>query len=441
MKNKAHKLVSLASALILLGGLMPSPLRADNATRGIGGTGHTTATSGLGGTGNSINKEGIGGTGHTGTPVGIGGTGAMASKTGIGGTGHSDGSGGIGGTGIVGIVTGFGSIWVNGLEVQYDAKTQVSDNAAAINTDALAIGDVVVIEAKGNDESLQADKISVINAVAGQISAADAASGRLTVLGQSVISTPQTITHDPLLQQDGIRLQQGDYIKVSGLRTANGEIVASRIERTAPFAEPSLVGPVTGIDANLVTVYGLQISTTAAANLRLGQEITAIGKMEGAQLAARQIAPSPSTQLYGRTEHINLQGYVGPRGAEGQIKVGNMEVVVRDPSVAPAEKLDALAAGELIQVSGHFANEGRVIADRIEFSRDRPDRSMHDSAGYRGTAERGEHGDHSDHLDRADHNDHIERTDRGDHSDHADRPDRPDRTDHSDAEKHSDHSH
>lgn len=404
MKNNAYKLLALISAIAMLGLMQPTVLLAGDAIRGIGGTGYSG--SGIGGTGKDI-----GGTGYSDTP------------SGIGGTGHAPNDG-IGGTGIVGIITGFGSVWVNGVEVQYDAKTQVAENAATANSNDLAVGDVVVIEASGSDNALQASKISVVNAVEGQVSVADNAGGKLRVLGQTVIITAKTITGDKQERGNAMPIQPNDHIKVSGLRLANGEIVASRIERAAADAEPSVVGPITAINGSVVSVYGLQINVAAADKLRVGQEITATGPLKDGQMSAREITPSPATQLYGHAEHINIQGYVGARTAEGMVKVGSVEIVAADSAAMQKERLNALTPGELVQISGHFANDHRVIVDRVELSRDIPDHMQRDTVGSRDS-------------NSPDKIDHAERADHSDHADHADRPDRPDRTDHSDAEKHS----
>lgn len=421
MKSRSRKLIAIAATLLTL--LQPPLLWAVEASQGIGGTGHSVPESGVGGTGNSTDKEGIA------RESGIGGTGIVANKAGIGGTGHTQGEGGIGGTGIVGTITGFGSIWVNGLEVEYDAKTRVVTTATATNTNELAIGQVVVIEAQGGNTLLQANKISVVNAVAGPISESemDAGSGKLTVLGQTVTVTAKTLTHDRQGSLDPIQLKRGEHVKVSGLRKANGDIVASRIERTAPIAESSLVGPITGIDGNMIYVYAMQVSVATVNGLSVGQEISAIGQLDGGILTAREITLSPSAELYGRTEHVNLQGYAGAGTATGQIKVGNVEVVVSDPSLIAK----ALASDEPVQISGHFANDHRLVADRIEFSRDRPDRVQYDNVGDRDNGS----------SDRVERGGHVERAERGDHADRPDKPDRPDHADHSDAQKQSDHSH
>ncbi len=413
MKIRSGTLIAIIWALLML--LQPPILWAGEVNQGIGGTGHAEPAGGVGGTGKSTGKEGIA------RESGIGGTGTMANKAGIGGTGHSQSDGGIGGTGIVGTITGFGSIWVNGLEVEYDAKTQVVNAAAPANTNELAIGQVVVIEAQDGKTLLQANKISVIDAVVGQISALDAGSGKLTVLGQTVIITAKTLTYDQQNRQESIQLKQGEYVKVSGLRMVNGDIVASRIERIVPVAESSVVGLITGIDGNMIYVYGLPISVATTNGLSVGQEVSVLGQMNDGVLIAREITLSPSAELYGRTERVNLQGYVGAGTATGQIKVGNLEVVVSDPALIAK----ALASGEPVQISGHFANDHRLVAERIEFSRDRPDRVQYDNIGGRDRES----------ADKVERGEHVER------GDHADRPDRPDHEDHSDERKHSDHSH
>lgn len=408
MNSVAHKLILITAAFIFFT-LQPSVLRAGEADRGIGGTGHTAI-------------GGMGGTGHTGS--GIGGTGSTANKTGIGGTGHAQSDGGIGGTGIVGIITGFGSIWVNGLEVQYDAKTQMADNNEAVSTNELAIGQVVAIEASGSNHEFRANKISLVNAVEGPISAIDISNGKLTVLGQTVVTTTQTLIGEQPNTRRAISFSPGDYVKVSGLRMANGEVMASRVERTGPIAEPGLVGPITRINGNMIEVYGLQISsTTAGSAFNIGQEISVTGQLNGGILTARSMTLSPSMQLYGHTAHINLQGYVGAATSDGQIKIGNMEIEMSDPSVATT----LLSPGQLVQISGRFANDHRVIADRIEISRDRPD-SVPDSIG----------GHEQGGMDSVEHGDHAERPDR---NDHVDRPDSPERSDHAEVPNQSEHSH
>jgi len=413
MKSKLARLAWIATSIILL---LPTISLAEAACGGIGGTGSTANCE----MSHKKADSEIGGTGHG----GIGGTGIIASKVGIGGTGQVQNNGGIGGTGIVGIITGFGSIWVNGLEVQYDSQTQVAGNNSSANT--LAIGQVVVVEAQGNNLELQANRISVVDAVAGQISSLSEVEGTITVLGQTVSITRETIMKDSLEPQNRLKLNEGDSVTVSGLRLQNGEIVASRVEKIGESAESSVVGPITKIDGNELEIYGLKIKVKAGETLQIGQEVVVQGSVKAGVMYAKEVTPSPSTQLYGRTKQINLQGYVGDILSKEKIKIGNLNVLLTETSIVGVEKQKTLATGELVQISGHFLSEHSVIADRIEISRDRIDRVHLDLRGRveHGTSEKIEH---------------VERENKVERNERIDRPERPDHTDLSDVANPSEH--
>ncbi len=172
---------------------------------------------------------------------GIGGTGILATEGGIGGTGKTASEGGIGGTGIVGTITGFASICVNGLEIHYDGVTPMMLNGIPGDIGQLAVGQVVAVEAASSAGGLVARSIAVFYAVAGPLSRADAATGRYTVLGQEVLLAPQAIvaaeSGAPLAT---VALKAGDWVKVSGLRLANGEVLATRLDRSRALVEGSV---------------------------------------------------------------------------------------------------------------------------------------------------------------------------------------------------------
>jgi hypothetical protein len=161
--------------------------------------------------------------GDDGGPVtvdrGIGGTGAPAR------TRTSDR--GIGGTGIVGVVTGFASICVDGLEVRLDRNLPVSVNGTAATVKQLRAGQLVVIEAAGQETAAhtvdQAKKISVRYEVSGPIESVDTAVGAMVVAGQRVLVLPTTRVAG--------RFALGDWTTVSGLRQPDGTVVASRLDR------------------------------------------------------------------------------------------------------------------------------------------------------------------------------------------------------------------
>jgi hypothetical protein len=305
---------------------------------------------------------------------------------GIGGTGvRADG--GIGGTGIraeadltlFGVITGFGSICVNGIEVHYSGATPVALNGAS----ALAIGQTVLVQASSLGETqAQATAIKVAAAVVGPVTAVDASSGIVHVLGQAVRIDASTQLGAGLPADLPRAIKPGEVLRVSGLATAGGTITATRVDRAAP----------------------------------------------GAPVAEAQVRPA---DIAGR--RFVVQGYVGAIADGRDIRIGALELTAESGVAA------SLAQDQLVRLSGR--NErGRLIVERAErlssALNPRPERG----SGVRpGTSERGgERGERggsadrpdnsgrgsADRPDRADRPERPERVDRGG----SDRPDRPDRS-------------
>ncbi|KGM32100.1 hypothetical protein P409_23395, partial [Inquilinus limosus MP06] len=114
-------------------------------------------------------------------------TAATVADRGIGGTGISPVEDrGMGGTGIVGVITGFGSIWVNGIEVEFDPATPVRVEGSSARGDVLRVGQVAVITASGSGSRLDARSIIVRHEVSGPVEAVESNGTALRVAGQRV---------------------------------------------------------------------------------------------------------------------------------------------------------------------------------------------------------------------------------------------------------------
>ena len=227
---------------------------------------------------------------------------ACTDPGGIGGTGISADGGGIGGTGtraevdvgVLGVITGFGSICVNGVEVHYDAGTPVSANGEPASVNALAVGKVVSVQAVGSGTQARARTIHVVEAAIGVVSAVDAAGTLLQVHGQRVKIEPATILADGLTAQ---RLASaGESVRVSGLRSADGSIVATRIEPAAPGTRPLAVGGAPDVGAGRFLVQGY-VSDIQAGQVRVGDLSFSAAPELGAQLARDRLV-----RIAGRTE-------------------------------------------------------------------------------------------------------------------------------------------
>lgn len=147
-----------------------------------------------------------------GDDVGLGGTGLLA-------TTDSDSDNGLGGTGILGEITGFGSIFVNGIEIEYDNKTTFTLNGQSVGYQQLEIGDVVEVLTTDFDKHTQAQIINLRHEVIGKVEAIDPQTFSFTVMGQTVIKP----VNNSLLPE------VGSMVAVAGFRLDESTIISTRV--------------------------------------------------------------------------------------------------------------------------------------------------------------------------------------------------------------------
>jgi hypothetical protein len=291
-------------------------------------------------------------------PGGIGGTGVQTARPGLGGTGVS--GDGIGGTGIVGVITGFGSICVNGLEVEFDSGTPLSDNGNPAPLAQLAVGQIVAINAKSEGESIVARRIAVMHAAVGPIGAIDHDTGDFKVLGQ---------TAHALRPADLSGLQVGNWVRVSGHRLALGEIAASRVEAIPAQQEAQLVGTVGAMDANSWTLEGTPVQPDkrwAHADVSPGTEVLVSGVWNGASLRATRVQPNPTRSNLGTVRQVVAEGYIHGIGLR-DINLGHTTMVLDPHATLVGGTAAQLVVNQRVQVSGQVGLDQRITVDRIEF--------------------------------------------------------------------------
>lgn len=335
---------------------------------GMGGTGARNENGGVGGTGAPVQQR-PGGTGGTGAVAeGVDGTYFDQRHGDVGGTGTPIlRPGGTGGTGIVGTITGFASICVNGMEVHYGKDVPVSENGAPASSGHLAIGQVVAVEAFATQRGLQAGRISILNVFEGPLTALPNASAPLRVMGQ------------PVRLAAGARvaegLRPGEPVRVSGLRDARGEVVATRIERAPGLREASAIGAVdrTG------SLQGLKLGTRVAP----AREVLVRGQWTGRQLEVAQTRPDPSLPFAGRVQQAVVEGLV-QRTQARQLVVAGLNVTLGQGTVIVGRQPAALALDQRVRVSGVLNGTHELRATRVEFQDDRVDNPDRSQSGHGG---------------------------------------------------------
>ena len=304
------------------------------------------------------NEGGIGGTGVMAARPGLGGTGV--SEGGIGGTGVTAGRPGLGGTGIVGVITGFASICVNGLEVKFNAATPVSDNGQPTSTRELAVGQVVAVRAAGVGSELTASNISVIHAAVGPIDTMNPDTGEFRILGQTAWASDLAALSN---------LQQGSWVRVSGHRLAQGDIVASRIESIAPQEFAQLSGMVSKRRGAMIEVDGTPVRFDAphmGDAMTVGREVVVSGTWLGGVLQAQRVQADLTRGGLVEVTNVVLEGFVRSVSSS-QIDIGRGPLMLSPEVQIVGGSSAQLKVNERVQIKGSVDAEQRLKIERIEF--------------------------------------------------------------------------
>jgi hypothetical protein len=235
---------------------------------------------------------------------------------GIGGTGAApnpgEGDRGIGGTGVIGTIRRFGSIYVNGLRISYPPDAPVEIDGELKTVQSLRIGQVVqVIAAKGSN-GLTTQRIVVSSEAIGPV---ERVSGNaMTVLGQNV-----------LMNRVDLRgWRPGEWVAVSGLRSADGTIIASLIQRRDGDSM-RVAGPVRLGSQGEAMIGGLRIAGLDPA--LTGRRVSVAGAFVDRTFTV-QNATEPYRALLNAVQRVSIESYFSRDGS--RLELGSGLVVEGD---------------------------------------------------------------------------------------------------------------
>jgi len=294
---------SLVSGCAGFGSVAMAPSETSNPDSGVGGTGFSD----VGGP-DRDQDEGVGGTGFATGVASVGGDG----DEGVGGTGFAtgmadtDGDEGVGGTGIYGIISAFGSIVVNGVHIDYADETPVVVDGVAGSPTDFAIGQVVAVEAEPMGERYQAHLVEVQHAAMGPVSDVDPLARTIRVLGQTIEVAPS----DRLPEID-------EWVRVSGLRGADEQVVATRIDPVSPSLGAFVRGVAGPSAENTLTLGGLLFDRPLidGRTIEAGDEVLLRGVFEARQFKVTDFIKAPREPFGGRMTDLLVQGFVASDAA------------------------------------------------------------------------------------------------------------------------------
>jgi len=291
---------------------------------------------------------------------GLGGTGGPLAdkKTGIGGTGFLTGNDGEV-LGIVGRITGFGSIWVNGVEVEFDPNALIYMAGSNTSPADLAVGQVVEVLATNHTGEVWAESISIRHEVIGQISSVSADGKALQVLDQQVIIASDTIIPSTWVDSPTV----DSVVRVSGFRDTQGRILASRIEEGLPDEADFLIGMIQAKSAEDMVVAGIPvISSDMGGDLQVGDTVRIGGRFKDGVLILETVGRDAAQLFSSRIDRLIVEAVLIP-GAGESFSLGAMPFRVK--SVAGLEENHAVTGDMPHLFIGVMGAGGEVSLERI----------------------------------------------------------------------------
>jgi hypothetical protein len=284
-------------------------------------------------------------------------------KPGLGGTGMLAGAPGLGGTGIVGIITGFASICVNGVEVQYEANTPMSDNGDPGSARTLAVGQMVVINAAGSGDEVQARQLSLLHMAIAPIESVNLQKNELMVLGQTVTAAPGVSLRT---------LQAGQWVRVSGLRTAQGTVQATHLQVvSAPApAQAQWVGTVQHTAAASFSVDGVTVTLARQSwpqGLTSGSEVMVRGHWNQTSLEAASITLEPTRTSLGNVTHVVMEGYVRATSSDS-VTIGSQRLQLA-ADLPANERAQLQSQDAKVHITARMDAQHQIQVQRVERAR------------------------------------------------------------------------
>lgn len=288
--------------------------------------------------------------------------------------------GGIGRTGVaVGPITTFGSVVVNGVRYDTSSASIFVDDLPATQDD-LRVGQVVFVDGSVDDNMTTgtADEIRFDENVKGPVQSIDVAAGRLVVLGQTVITGPDTSFDNSIQPASLDGLNVGDIAEVSGQTMADGSIVATRIEKEPAGTAFEVHGTVSNLDTGNMrfSINALVVDYSAAmlddfpgGQIANGDAVEA----KGAALDANGVLSANKVEFEGNPIggaaglYVEVEGFITRFVSAQDFDVSGIRVTTNSSTEFEDGVAADLGVNVKVEVEGELDANGTIVAEEVEF--------------------------------------------------------------------------
>lgn len=295
-------------------------------------------------------------------------------------------TGGIGRTGVaVGTISNFGSVIVNGVRYDTSSASFIIDDTPATQSD-LSVGQLVVVTGTIDDNLTTGTATDVFfdDNVTGPIESIDTAAGSLVVLGQTVLTGPNTSFDDSISPASLDGLSAGDVVEVSGLVDANGNIVATRIELKPGAVQFEVHGLAIGVDTNnrrfminnLVVDYSSALlDNFPSGDITEGDFVEAKGGVTlgaaGELLATKVELENAGFDGNDDGTHVEIEGFITRFDSAQDFDVSGIPVIADASTVIEGGTAADLGLNVKVEVEGEINSSGVLVAEKIDIRQGR----------------------------------------------------------------------
>ncbi|HEY7641107.1 MAG TPA: DUF5666 domain-containing protein [Steroidobacteraceae bacterium] len=279
-----------------------------------------------------------------------------------------------------GAITGFGSVFVNGVRFDTSSATFTINGKAGTQAD-LRVGHVVTVHGHHDDNGHStADRIDFDDAVKGPVDSIDAAAGTLVVMGQTVLTDADTSFDDNIPGASLAGLNVGDIVEVSGMRRADGDIQATRIEAKPAGTAFEVTGVVSNVDtaAHKLNVNALVVDYSAAtvrdfpngqpANGDLleakGSSVNGAGELVASSIELKRDDDDASDGM-----ELELEGLITRFVSATDFDVAGKPVTTNSSTRFENGSAADLALNVKVEAEGQVDANGVLVANKVEFKR------------------------------------------------------------------------
>ena len=275
-----------------------------------------------------------------------------------------------------GAITGLGDVTVNGVRyASHGASVTVNGQPATLAD--LRQGQIVTVSGRinGDGRTGTAHSIRFDVKVVGSVESLDASSNRLLVMGQPVITDPDTRFGAGIDPATFAGPSAGTTVQVSGFTDADGAINATRIDLDTTSTDLQLIGMVDGLDlANLMfTVNRLTVDYSRAVTIDLpggapanDMMVKVIGSMSSGVFVVDHLSRVPG--VTGSTgQRVQTAGVITRFNSATDFDINGSAAATSVRTVFFNGGAGDLGVNSEIVIDGEFVSSGRITANRITF--------------------------------------------------------------------------